>query len=225
MGHAVSYAYRLYATPEWEELFGPWAKDYDDDYVPAPFSARCIRHLPGWYAHKHPDEDFAETFAVWLTPGSAWRDRMPQGLVRRKLEYIDRVMHEIADQPPVIDPESVIPDPDELNFTVGQFYRDRAIADAPPVHDLRSMFTADGLGMDGSTLIHDRRKVIMRSVSGFTGSRLYVAKVLIDTLARRVRELNLRAAHGKEIDAIIGVTALASTLTRNFLQYKTFVPA
>ena len=25
-------------------------------------------HLDPWYAQSHPDEDFAETFAVWLTP-------------------------------------------------------------------------------------------------------------------------------------------------------------
>ena len=31
-----------------------------------------VWHLPGWYAQKHPDEDWAETFAVWLTPGRDW---------------------------------------------------------------------------------------------------------------------------------------------------------
>jgi hypothetical protein len=30
-----------------------------------------LRHAPRpWYAQSHPDEDFAETFAVWLTPES-----------------------------------------------------------------------------------------------------------------------------------------------------------
>ena len=32
-------------------------------------------HLDSWYAQSHPDEDFAETFAVWLTPDSNWRER------------------------------------------------------------------------------------------------------------------------------------------------------
>ena len=36
---------------------------------------RYVRHLRLWYAQSHPDEDFAETFAVWLTPRSNWRKR------------------------------------------------------------------------------------------------------------------------------------------------------
>jgi hypothetical protein len=233
MGHAVSYAYKLYTYPEWEDVFGRYDMGYHDDYHPEAFSPRCVRHLPGWYAQKHPDEDFAETFALWMTPGFDWRGRYPDGPARAKLDYVDKVMKLVADRPPVLDPNDVVPDPDELAFTVGEFYTQRAIADAPPVHelgtalddDLRSMFSADGLGMDAASLIWDRRKVIMRSVSGYTGSRLYVVKALLDALSRRVRELNLRAVHGAEVDAIIGITALASVLTKNFLQFGRFIPA
>jgi hypothetical protein len=32
-----------------------------------------VQHLGAWYAQAHPTEDFAETFAVWLKPHSAWR--------------------------------------------------------------------------------------------------------------------------------------------------------
>ena len=69
-GHAFNYAYKLYRTPEWKELFGPFRRRYLDNYRPVPFSRNFVRHLAGWYAQKHPDEDFAETFAVWLTPRS-----------------------------------------------------------------------------------------------------------------------------------------------------------
>ena len=74
-GHAFNYAYALYRTPEWRDLFGPFRRPYRDDYRPVPFSRRFVRHIAGWYAQKHPDEDFAETFAVWLTPRSQWRKR------------------------------------------------------------------------------------------------------------------------------------------------------
>jgi Putative zinc-binding metallo-peptidase len=69
-GHAFNYAYRLYETPEWRELFGPFNRPYRDRYKPVPFDRSFVRHMEGWYAQKHPDEDFAETFAVWLTPRS-----------------------------------------------------------------------------------------------------------------------------------------------------------
>src|SRR5437899_6903249 len=78
-GHAFNYAYLLYETKEWLDLFGPFDRPYVDDYKPVPFSRKYVRHIAGWYAQKHPDEDFAETFAVWLTPGSDWKRRYADG--------------------------------------------------------------------------------------------------------------------------------------------------
>jgi hypothetical protein len=203
-GHAINYAYKLWLDPEWVELFGSFHREYDDDYRCEPFSRRCVRHLPGWYAQKHPDEDFAETFAVWLTPGLNWRDRFSGWEALRKLEYVDRVMARVGALPPVVDPATCEPDPDELAFTVEEFYRDRQDEDSPPLEaigphlddDLRELFPAEGLGTDASSLLWDRRKSIMRSVSGYTGARMYVVKALIDHIAQRLRALGLRAAAG-----------------------------
>jgi hypothetical protein len=232
-GHAINYAYKLYEHPEWDPVFGKYDVAYHDDYHPEPFSRRCVRHLPGWYGQKHPDEDFAETFALWLTPGSDWRTRHADWPALHKLEFVDRIMKEIGQLPPVVDPASVVPDPHELAFTVGEFYTLRAAADSPPVHelgsalddDLRATFPAEGLGTDAASLLLDRRQMIMRSVSGYTGSRLYVVKALIDAVAARVRALGLRAAHGREVEALIGMTALISTLVANFLRFGRFIPA
>ena len=44
------------------------------------------------YAQSHPDEDFAETFAVWLTPNSEWRQRYAGWRALGKLEYMDSLM-------------------------------------------------------------------------------------------------------------------------------------
>src|SRR5213083_2052556 len=74
-GHAFNYAYLLYETKEWVDLFGPFDRPYVEDYQVVPFSRKYVRHIAGWYAQKHPDEDFAETFAVWLTPDSDWQRR------------------------------------------------------------------------------------------------------------------------------------------------------
>jgi len=69
MGHVVNYAYKLYEQEDWTRQFGSMMQPYTEEYRPQPFSRRYVRHLPGWYAQKHPDEDWAETFAVWMTPG------------------------------------------------------------------------------------------------------------------------------------------------------------
>ncbi len=232
-GHAVSYAYKLYSHPEFEATFGRYDQPYLDDYGPRPFSRRCVRHLPGWYAQKHPDEDFAETFAVWLTPGLDWRKKYAGWPALAKLELVDRMMKEVGHLPPVVDPATASPDPNELAFTVGEFYTARKAADSPPVQeigaalddDLRDIFTADGIGTDAAAMLDGRRRTIMRTVSAYTGSRLYVAKAVIDTLIARLRALGLRAAPGKEVDATIGITAMISTLVANFLKFGTFLPA
>jgi hypothetical protein len=72
MGHVVNYAYQLYEDHDWTALFGLMSRPYPDEYRSVPFSLDFVRHLPGNYAQKHPDEDWAETFAVWMTPGSDW---------------------------------------------------------------------------------------------------------------------------------------------------------
>ncbi|HLN93892.1 MAG TPA: hypothetical protein VK389_08515, partial [Thermoanaerobaculia bacterium] len=46
-GHAFNYAYRLYGTPEWRELFGPFRRPYRESYRPVPFSKRYVRHIDG----------------------------------------------------------------------------------------------------------------------------------------------------------------------------------
>ncbi len=66
MGHVINYSYQLYNAQDWIRQFGSITQPYVENYRPEPFSLCFVRHLPGWYAQKHPDEDWAETFAIWL---------------------------------------------------------------------------------------------------------------------------------------------------------------
>ncbi len=225
-GHAINYAYRLFDDAEWCALFGDFYAEYGDDYRPTPFSKKFVRHLPGWYSQKHPDEDFAETFAVWLTPGLDWRSQYQGWEALAKLEYVDRLMKKVGRTEPVYDMAlAVPPDPDELAFTVQEFYEMRDEEDTPPVEelgtqlddDLRQIFCAEGIGSDAATLLWENRQVVMNSVSNYAGSRMYVVKAIIDNLTGRLRALGLRAHSGKEIAAMASVTALISTLVHSYL--------
>src|ERR1700734_1640721 len=122
-GHAFNYAYKLHRTPEWKQLFGSFRRPYHDNYRPIPFSRNFVRHMAGWYAQKHPDEDFAETFAVWLTPRSAWKKKYRGWGAMAKLRYMDKIGRELS----TVEPLRRRGHPDitvaEMESTVGEFYQ------------------------------------------------------------------------------------------------------
>src|SRR2546430_542802 len=98
-GHAYTYAYQLTRKKKWQQIFGPTSREETPDtYRPRPFSRSYVMHLEAWYAQTHPDEDFAETFAVWLTPGLDWRKRYAGWKALQKLEYVDELMRSLAGQ-------------------------------------------------------------------------------------------------------------------------------
>src|SRR6186997_1600932 len=145
MGHVINYAYRLYDQEEWVKQFGSITQPYKEEYRPEPFSRRFVRHLPGWYAQKHPDEDWAETFAVWMTPGADWRADYagwPEALA--KLTFCDQIMKLLADREPPVTAEELDEDVGDMGYSVEQYYKDLSIdgVEFPPGLDgsLRAIF-------------------------------------------------------------------------------------
>lgn len=100
--HAIDHAYRLHRRRSWREHFGPFTRPYRASYRPRPASKAFVVNLDNWYAQSHPGEDWAETFAVWLRPGSRWRRQYRGWPALRKLEYVDALMREIGDREPPV---------------------------------------------------------------------------------------------------------------------------
>jgi hypothetical protein len=130
-GHAVNYAYRLWRRPSWTEIFGPFTKPYRDSFRPDRTSRHYVRHIVATpygrtYAQKHPDEDFAETFAVWLTPRSNWRQRYRNWPVIRKLLYVDQLMKEIRGKTPLSRSRRLLRPVDRMNLTLAEHYGKKA---------------------------------------------------------------------------------------------------
>ncbi|MGE4056575.1 MAG: putative zinc-binding metallopeptidase, partial [Vicinamibacterales bacterium] len=71
-GHAIDNAYQLRRRSTRRRIFGLPSLAYPEYYLPKPYSKSFVQHLDHWYAQSHPDEDCAETFAVWLDRGSQW---------------------------------------------------------------------------------------------------------------------------------------------------------
>jgi predicted nucleic acid-binding protein len=130
-GHAVNYAYRLWRRPSWGEIFGPFTKPYRDVFRPDRMSRHYVRHIASYpygrtYAQKHPDEDFAETFAVWLTPRSNWRARYRNWPVLRKLLYVDRLMKDIRSHIPESRRKQHLRPADRMNLSLAEHYGKKA---------------------------------------------------------------------------------------------------
>jgi hypothetical protein len=121
-GHAFNYAYRLYDKPEWKALFGEFSQPYQDDFQVDPSSTRFVHHLEGCYAQKHPDDDFAETFAVWLTPYSDWRTAYAGTPALEKLQCVERAAAEYGAKPPIVTDGRVDMPVDEIKMTLSEWY-------------------------------------------------------------------------------------------------------
>lgn len=125
-GHAIQHAHRLHRRARWRELFGASSAPYPDRYRPRRNSTRFVHHIPGWYAQSHPDEDFAETFAVWLRPGSRWRTRYARWPVAfAKLAYVDSLMGELQGVRPAVTSRAKPHAVTQSSLTLGEHYRAR----------------------------------------------------------------------------------------------------
>lgn len=223
-GHAFNYAYRLYDRPEWRRVFGPYSRPYRERFRVDPYSRSYVRHLPGWYAQKHPDEDFAETFAVWLTPGLDWRARYRGWPALAKLEYVDGVMREIGRTPPPVQAE---PAPDHLpveamQYTVGEhyaYYDERLPADADVFDaDLQNIFAAAEhapAAERAADFLRSHRRELVRRIAYWTGEPTTVVRALIDQLTERARAHDLRV-HGLEASTLIELTAFGTAVIMNY---------
>jgi len=231
-GHAFNYAYRLYATPEWRKLFGPYNRRYRDHYRPLPFSRKYVRHMAGWYAQKHPDEDFAETFAVWMTPRSNWRRKYKLWPAMCKLRYVDGIGRKVREQDPVVSTGDFDITVEDMKVTVEQFYKRMIRQNGAGVSvalesDLTDLFLAPGRRRKNirpaADVLEEHRAVMTDKITYWTGVRRPVVRALVERIIRTCRDLNLQAEVGKEGSYLVELTAYGTTLAMNYLTRGKFV--
>jgi hypothetical protein len=223
-GHVFNYAYRLYTTPEWRELFGPFFRSYRDTYRPVPFSRDFVTHIEGWYAQKHPDEDFAETFAVWLTPRANWRRRYQGWPAMRKLRYVDRMARRLGDTEPIVKTGDIDITPEDIGVTVEQFYeaaaqeRQARIDIALDAH-LGQMFLTRrrAESRPAAEIVRRHSRELVEKITYWTGVRRPIVRGLIDNVCRTCERMKLWGERGEEARYLVEVTALSTTLAMNFL--------
>jgi hypothetical protein len=212
-GHAIENAYLLRRRTRRQELFGKTSTPYPDAYAPKPYSRSYVTHLDGWYAQSHPDEDFAETFAVWLTPGSDWRVRYAEWPALRKLEYVDHVMKGLRGRPPLVRTRRTPDALPSLRRTLRRHYQRRRQHYGVVHHDshdraLRRLFVEGGdHGPSAASFLSRIRRPVRRRVQRWTGEYLYLIDQVLQDVIARCKELDLRLAL-TEPEAELEFTAL-----------------
>ena len=201
-GHALDTAFRLHFKQCWRELFGSYAQPYPDSYKPKPNSRNYVLHLNAWYAQAHPAEDFAETFAVWLNPGSRWRRRYQNWPALRKLEYIDQLMGEVAGMTPKRKLRIKVEPLSRLKQTLLQHYRNKRqyyATEWPAFYDkdLRRIFSQEpeqALHPTASGFLRRIRAELRHAVAAGTGAHHYTVDHVLKNMIERCKDLELRVA-------------------------------
>ena len=201
-GHAIDNAYRLRLRRARRRLFGLPTKPYPESYTPKPYSKSFVLHLDAWYAQSHPDEDFAETFAVWLTPNSEWRNRYTGWPALKKLAYMDALMQSIRNTTARIVNTTEVDPLSKLRKTFRQHYKNKRRhygVDHPNFYDrdLRRLFSESpefAGNITAAQFLARNRRPTRRLVASWTGIYQYTIDQVLEEMIARSRELKLRLA-------------------------------
>lgn len=198
-GHALDSAYGLRRRADWRSMFGAASRPYPNHYFARPNSRNHVLNLGGWYAQSHPTEDFAETFAVWLTPKARWRRDYEGWPALEKLEYVETLMEDIAGRMPRCRDRSVVAPIAGNRRTLREHYTRRKARyehlDRRYDAWLREVFPAAARGAPpsrrASRFLREAGPELRRSLVRDTLAGPYLVDHVIEMVTIRARQLEL----------------------------------
>jgi hypothetical protein len=223
-GHAIDNAYQLRRRPTRRRLFGNPGTEYPEYYTPKPYSKSFVQHLDHWYAQSHPDEDFAETFAVWLDPQSMWPTRYAGWPAQRKLEHMDRLMRKLARARAKVTSKRQVDPLPRLKKTLAEHYRKKREhygLDHPDFYesDLRHLFSnapEHAKRPLAAQFVRRIRREARAIVASFTDSYQYTIDQLLEEIIRRCREQSLHLTESEK-ESKIDFLVFLTVQTMNYL--------
>jgi len=236
-GHAVNYAYKLYKESEWNDLFGDFNATYPTNFRFKfnPYSKSYVKSQgePKYYAQAHPDEDFAETFAVWLTPRSNWRRIYKNWPSIKKLEYVDRTMKKLRNKKLSIIPRPLDSPYHIKTFTLIEYYgkalnrfKDKALGIYD--EDLKKIFICRSKDRKKTILAKDfifkNRRFLIETISRCTGAREKVVIPVIGRFYLSCRELDLFLARDRQSYCLASLASLGTSVVMNYLHTGRYIP-
>jgi hypothetical protein len=246
LGHAFCYAYKIYKRKDFRETFhvrGNFFKSYPatNRYVERanPWSRSYVNPLGDHYAQKHPDDDFAETFSVWLTPRLDWRRlyrRFPGALL--KLRYVGAIVEELRNREPEVESDALLLDEPLANMaeTLATFlkaspvrYRRRAQGYVDP--DMRRMFKrvstqtrASRAYLPAASLIKTNRPYILNRVAAWADVDTQVILDFIEKCGERSQALELLVRRDERESKLLEFGAYVSTHCAYYASSGRFFP-
>ncbi|MCC6806760.1 MAG: putative zinc-binding metallopeptidase [Deltaproteobacteria bacterium] len=222
-GHALQHGFLLHKKPRWREVFGPSSQPYPDAYRPNPRSKSYVLHLELWYAQSHPDEDFAETFAEWLRPGSRWRSRYQGWPALQKLEYVDTLAKSLAGKAPLVRSKRTVEPLSSLRLTLGEYYEQKRARYAhryPEDYDadLRRLFSGTR-GETAAKFMRRHRAQVRTLVARFAGEHVFALDQVWKEMSGRAQELRLHVPERSDESAMQLAVVLAMQ-TVNYLHKR-----
>jgi hypothetical protein len=206
-------------------MFGKASTPYPQAYRPNPASRRYVHNLDAWYAQSHPEEDFAETFAVWLRPRFNWRRRYEGWPALRKLEYVDALMGELAGRPSRVRNRAKPSSLSRERMTLGAYYeRKRAhysvgYSDAYD-RDLKRLFSESVGARDrretAAAFLRRHRRKIRGMVAKWTGEYQFTLNQVLDQMIGRCKELRL-VADGPQRDLLLDFAIVLTVHGMNYV--------
>ncbi len=225
--HAIANAYRLHRRRDWQQHFGRSSQRYPTFYVPHPYSKRFVIHLDNWYAQSHPDEDWAETFAVWLTPGLDWRTQYHGWPALKKLEYVDQLMQELRETKPMLRTRREQSPARSMRITLRSYYRTKQTrygAKHPAFYDedLRRLFAASTPEQPlAARWLRRERMELTSTVATWTGEFRYRIDQVLKDMIKRCDELGLRV-HSESPQLKLHAVAFLTRLVMDYLHTGKF---
>jgi len=224
-GHAIDTAYRLHRRKRWRQAFGPFNRRYPRYYTPRPQSRRYVLHLDWWYAQSHPAEDYAETFAVWMKPGSTWRREYAEWPALKKLQAVDEMMASITGSVAPVRSRRQVEPLTKNRTTLRQHYAEKRRhygIEVPAFYDadLQRLFTAQPVSRKrrrtAAAFLRRVAPELCQLCARGTGEHPYFIAQLIQEMVRRCRELKLYL-DGPERHVMLDVAVLITVQTLNYL--------
>ena len=183
----------------------------------------------------HRGENWAETFAVWMTPSHDWRKEYEKwATALAKLEYCNRVMAELRDREPPVKSEERDEDVADITYSLHDYYSKIRPGpnEMPPGLEgaLTAIFEDLGLPEESSSqaprkpaaaLIRRMERDLVANVFRWTGHFPERTRPLVRYLADRADQLKQVYPADREGDVALAITTLVTALAMNHVHRGT----